>query len=372
MRHEIGQLPDCRRAARSYAAGMSISTEATRRRTGDDNGRALSPEGILSLALGFWGSKTLLSAVELDVFTELAGGPLDGDELAARLGLHPRAWRDFFDALVALGMLARDDGAYRNTPQTALFLDRSRPSYIGGMLEMASTRLYPFWGSLSEALHTGRPQSEAKRGGDFFAQLYRDPDRLKLFLHAMTSLNTATYQAVAAKFSWQRYRNFADVGCAGGGLAVELACTHEHLTGIGLDLPACAPHFDDYVRTFGLEPRLRFQPGDFFTDPLPEADVVVMGHVLRDWNLEQKQSLLEKAYTALPEQGALIIYDAMIDDDRQSNAFGLLVSLNMLIETPAGFAYTGAECQEWLCRAGFRDASVEHLAGPDSMVVGIK
>jgi SAM-dependent methyltransferase len=333
---------------------------------------ALSPDGILSLGLGFWGSKALLSAVELGVFTELSGGPLAGEELAARLDLHPRSWRDFLDALVALGMLERDDGVYRNTSETALFLDASTPSYIGGMLEMANARLYPFWGSLTEALRTGRPQNEAKHGGDFFGQLYRDPDRLRQFLHAMTGLSTGAHRAITAKFPWQRYRTFADVGCAEGGLPVELALAHEHLTGIGFDLLQCASHFDEYVRAFGLERRLRFEPGDFFADPLPEADVLVLGHILHDWNLEEKQNLLEKAHAALPTGGAVIVFDAVIDNERRHNAFGLLMSLNMLIETPAGFDYTGADCQEWLREVGFRDTYIEHLAGPDSMVVGTK
>jgi SAM-dependent methyltransferase len=332
----------------------------------------LTPEGILALGLGFWNSKTLLSAVELGVFTVLADGPLIGENLASRLDLNPRSWRDFFDALVALGMLARDDDLYRNTPETTLFLDGSKPSYIGGMLEMANARLYPFWGSLTEALRTGRPQNEAKRGGDFFGQLYRDPDRLKQFLHAMTGLSTAAHKAIAAKFPWDRHRTFVDVGCAEGGLPVELALARPHLTGIGFDLPACAPHFDYYVHSFGLERRLRFQPGDFFADPLPEADVLILGHILHDWDLAEKQTLLAKAHAALPEGGAVLVFDAIIDNDRSANAFGLLMSLNMLIETPAGFDYTGADCQEWLRQAGFRDTYVDQLAGPDSMVVGIK
>jgi hypothetical protein len=351
---------------------MSTSTHQAPEQTTTDVRAPLTPEGILSLGLGFWGSKTLLSAVELGVFTELAGGPLAGEELASRLDLHPRSIGDFLDALVALGMLERDDGFYRNTPETALFLVRSKPSYIGGMLEMANARLYPFWGSLTEALHTGRPQNEAKHGGDFFGQLYRDPDRLKQFLHAMTGLSTGAHKAIAAKFPWQRYRTFADVGCAEGGLPVELALAHDHLTGIGFDLPPCGPHFDEHVRSSGLEQRLRFEPGDFFADPLPRADVLVLGHVLHDWNLEEKQSLLVKAHAAVPEGGAVIVFDAIIDDDRRWNAFGLLMSLNMLIETPAGSDYTGADCQGWLCEAGFRDTYVEHLVGPDSMVVGVK
>lgn len=341
-------------------------------RAADDTHMALSPERILQLGLGFWGSKTLLSAVELGVFTQLAEGPLAGEELAARLELHQRSWRDFLDALVALGTLGRDDGIYANTPETALFLDRSKPSYIGGMLEMANARLYPFWASLSEAVRSGRPQNEAKHGGDFFGELYRDPDRLKQFLHAMTGLSTGAHKAIAARFPWRRYRSFVDVGCAEGGLPVELALVHDHLTGVGFDLPPVQPHFDDYVSSFGLEDRLRFHAGDFFADPLPEADVVVMGHILHDWNLDEKQTLLAKAHAALPPEGALIVFDAVIDDERRHNAFGLLMSLNMLIETPAGFDYTGADCQAWMREAGFRETYVEHLAGPDSMVVAIK
>ena len=333
---------------------------------------ALTSEAIVRLGLGFWGSKTLLSAVELGVFTELGDGPLRGEALAARLGLHPRSRWDFLDALVALGLLERHDGTYRNTPETARVLDRSKYSDNGGILEMANARLYPFWGSLTEALHSGQPQSEAKHGGDFFGALYRDPDRLEQFLHAMTGQSTGTHKAIAAKFPWQRYRTFVDVGCAEGGLPVELALAHEHLTGTGFDLPAVQPHFDDYVSSFGLQDRLRFQPGDFFADPLPAADVLVMGHILHDWSREEKQTLLAKAHAVLPKGGALIAFDTVIDDDRRQNAFGLLMSLNMLIETPAGGDYTAADGHAWIRQAGFRDSYLEHLAGPDSMIVAIK
>jgi precorrin-6B methylase 2 len=346
--------------------------QATASTTAAGASTASTPEGILQLGLGFWGSKTLLSAVELGVFSELADSPLHGEELAARIGLHPRAWPDFLDALVALGMLTREDGAYGNTPETAVFLDRAQPSYIGGMLEMANARLYPFWGSLTEALRSGSPQNEAKHGGDFFGELYRDRDRLKQFLHAMTGLSMGAHKAIAAKFPWESYDAFVDVGCAQGGLPVELALTHKHLTGIGFDLAPSGPHFDEYVRSFGLEQRLHFQPGDFFADPLPNADVIVLGHILHDWNLSEKQTLVAKAHEALPDGGALIVFDAIIDNERRRNAFGLLMSLNMLIETPGGSDYTGADCQDWMRAIGFRDTYVEHLAGPDSMVVAIK
>ena len=137
-------------------------------------------------------------------------------------------------------------------------------------------------------------------------------------------------------------------------------------------MPSVRPVFEQYVNSHNLSNRLRFYPGDFFSDPLPAADVLVMGHILHDWNLEEKRKLLAKAYEALPQGGALIVYEAIIDDDRRQNAFGLLMSLNMLIETPGGFDYTGADCVSWMREAGFRETRVEHLIGPDSMVIGIK
>jgi cyclopropane fatty-acyl-phospholipid synthase-like methyltransferase len=331
-----------------------------------------TPDGILQLGLGFWGSKTLLSAVELGLFTELAKGPASGERLARALELHPRSAHDFFDALVALGMLEHDDGLYANTPETELFLDRMKPSYVGGLLEMANARLYKFWGSLTEALQTGQPQNEAKEGGNFFEALYADPARLGQFLHAMTGLSMGAHTGIAAKFPWERHKTLVDIGCAEGGLSVQVALAHEHIEGGGFDLPPAQPFFEEYVRSFGLEERLRFYPGDFFAVPLPEGDVLTMGHILHDWNLDEKKTLLAKAHAALPDGGALIVFESVIDDERRENAFGLLMSLNMLIETPGGFDYTGADCQAWMREIGFRETYVEHLAGPDSMVVGMK
>ncbi len=338
-----------------------------------DDALGVTPDAIMELGLGFWGSKTLLSAVELGVFSELANaGSLEGEALRERLGLHPRSATDFFDALVALGMLEREGDRYANTPATELFLDRAKPSYMGGILEMNNARLYGFWGSLTEALQTGAPQSELKGGGNFFDTLYADPARLAQFAQAMSAISGGAGPAIAAKFPWRDHASVIDIGCAEGAVPVQIALAHEHITGGGFDLPPIEPIFDAYVARFGLGERLRFTAGDFFADPLPKADVLVMGHILHDWNLDEKRLLLRKAYDALPEGGALIVYEAIIDDERRRNAFGLLMSLNMLIETPGGFDYTGADCRAWMEEAGFRESYVEALVGPDSMVVGIK
>jgi SAM-dependent methyltransferase len=333
---------------------------------------APTPEPILQLGLGFWGSKTLLSAIELGVFTELASEPMSATRLATRLSLHSRSARDFFDALVALGMLTRRGDLYANTPTTGLFLDRNKPTYIGGLLEMANARLYGFWGSLTEALRSGMPQNEVKAGGNLFEGVYADPQRLRGFLKAMTGASMGAAMAMAGKFPWSNYGSFIDIGCAEGCMPAVLAQRHAHLTGGGFDLAVVQPHFDSYVASHGLSDRIKFYPGDFFNDELPSADVLIFGHILHDWNLEEKKMLLAKAYRALPSGGAVVVYDAIIDEDRSKNAFGLLMSLNMLIETPGGFDYTASDCIGWMNETGFRDMRVEHLLGPDSMVIGRK
>jgi len=335
-------------------------------------GSAPSPDHILQTGLAFWASKTLLSAVEMEVFTELARRPESLESLTGRLGLHPRSSRDFLDALVALGFLERTDGHYANTPSSDLFLDKHKPSYIGGILEMANKRLYGHWNRLTTALRTGEQQNEAMGEEEPFAAIYADPTRLKGFLRAMTGISRGANMAIASRFPWDKYKTAADCGTAQGDLMVQVALKNPHLQGIGFDLPEVAPIFEEYVEQNGLSSRVSFQPGSFFTDPLPKVDVIMMGHILHDWNLEEKKMLIRKAYEAIPEGGAFIAYDAVIDDERSKNAFGLLMSLNMLIETPGGFDFTGADCVGWMKEAGFREARVEHLVGPDSMVVGIK
>ena len=333
----------------------------------------LTPEKILQTGLAFWPAKTLLSAIEMGLFTELARGPEPFDALVGRLGLHQRSARDFLDTLVALGFLQRTGDRYANTPETDLFLDRQKPSYVGGILEMANHRLYPFWGHLTEALRTGRPQNEVKGGGPgLFETLYADPARLQQFLAAMTGISHGANLAIGRAGFWKDYKTFVDVGTAQGDLAAQIALANPHLRGQGFDLPEVGPIFEAYVTAVGASDRVSFVPGSFFTDDLPKADVVLMGHILHDWDLPTKRMLIKKAFDAVPAGGALVVYESIIDDDRSKNAFGLMMSLNMLIETDGGFDYTGADCSGWMREAGFSATRVEHLVGPDSMVIGVK
>lgn len=335
---------------------------------------AVTPERIMQVGLGYWSAKVLLSAVGLGLFGELEQrGPLDCEELRISLAIHSRAARDFFDALVALGLLEREDGRYRNASDAALFLDPAKPSYIGGLMEEGETRAYELWGRLTEGLKTGRPQNQLADERGLFAGLYQDPELLRTFMRCMTGSSAGVAHVLADRFPWDDYRAVIDIGCAEGVVPVVIAQAHAHITGGGLDLPQVQPVFDQYVNCAGLSDRLRFYPGDFFADaPFPEADVYVMGHILHDWGLEQKQSLLAKAYESLPPGGALIVYETLIDEERRQNVVGLLMSLTMLLETTGGFDYTGTQCREWMREAGFSDTRVEHLVGPHSMVVATK
>jgi len=305
----------------------------------------------------------------------LAQGALDAETLRERIGLHPRGSQDFFDSLVALAMLERDEaGRYTNTPETDYFLDKAKSSYIGASLELANTRLYPFWGSLTEALRSGQPQNEAKTGEKYWFSevLYRDPVRLKQYLQAMTDLGSHSAEAIAKKFPWEKYRTFVDIGTGQGNLPVQVALTYPHLSGGGFDVPPVGPIFNEYVASSGLGDRLVFFPGNFFHDPLPHADVLIMGHILHDWNLSEKLMLLAKAYEALSIDGALIIYEKVIDNQRKKNLSALMSSLNLLLDSSGGFEFTEEECYGWLYQTGFRELYTEQLDSFESMIVARK
>jgi len=335
------------------------------------------PSAILQTAFSFWSSKVLLTAVEFGVFTRLADRRLTGAELGAELQLHPRAIADFFDALVAMKFLGRDgDGpasGYFNTPEGALYLDEKSPRYIGGILVMLNARLFKFWNDLPEALRTGKPQNEIKHGQKgMFEELYSDLPRLEQFMGAMTGLSRINFEAFADKFDFSKSGTLCDVGGATGLLCIEVARRHAHLKCTSFDLSSVEPITKKHIAAAGLENRISTASGDFFKDPLPKADLITMGMILHDWNLEKKMHLIRSAYDALPPGGALVAIEALIDDARRENVQGLLMSLNMLIEFGDAFDYSGADFGKWCGQVGFKRFEVIHLAGPSSAAVAYK
>ena len=337
----------------------------------------VNPSHIMQVGMGFWASKTLLSAVELELFTKLGGEGMTAPQIAEALGLHARALPDFPDALVALELLDREgegsDALYRNTEASAVFLDKASPAYVGGILEMSNARLYGFWGDLTEALQTGKPQNEIKHTGrPMFEELYSDEDRLEQFMNAMAGVSAGPFQTLAEKFDFSKYETLCDVGGATGQLSTIVANRHPHMRCTSFDLPVGEPIAKRTIEAAGLSERVKAVGGDFFADPLPKADVITMGLILHDWNLEGKTHLIKAAYDALPEGGAYIVIENIIDDARRENAFGLLMSLNMLIEFGDAFDFTGGDFAGWCKEAGFKEVEVVPLAGPTSAAIAYK
>ena len=337
----------------------------------------LSPERIMDVGMGFWPARTLLTAIKLGVFTELGPEPKSGRELQTALGLHPRSNPDFFDSLVALNFLQRDgdgdEARYANTLETATFLDRNSPAFMGGFLEMAHDRLYPFWGNLVDGLKSGTPQNELKNGGaGMFEELYSKPERLEQFMDAMAGISAGNFRAFAEKFDFSPYKSLTDVGGATGLLSMLVAEHNPHMTCTTTDLPPATEIARRRIAEGRLDNRVKAEPIDFFSDRIPPADVVTMGMILHDWNLEKKMHLIRSAYDALPEGGAFVVVENIIDDARRENAFGLMMSLNMLIEFGDAFDFTGADFDRWCREVGFKRTEIIPLAGPASAGVAYK
>ncbi|MEM8956905.1 MAG: methyltransferase [Pseudomonadota bacterium] len=336
-----------------------------------------TPAHIMAAASGYGLSRALLSAVDLGLYSRLAQGPMTAGEICTEYGFLQRPGVDFLDLLVSGGLLARTgDGAaarYLNTPDTAAFLDRSQPEYIGGIIELWAKRNFGFWNDLTEAMQTGRAQNETKDGGaPFFETLYSDPQRLEAFMNAMRGSSIRNFRTLAEAFPFSRYGRLVDVGGADGLLAREVAARHGEIAITTLDLPEVTEIAARRIAEAGLSDRIATASADFFAVPLPSADVITMGMILHDWNLERKKALVRKAFDALPEGGAFIVIEALIDDARRENTFGLFMSLTMLLEFGDAFDFTGAEFISWCREAGFRRFEILPLDGPSSAAIAYK
>jgi precorrin-6B methylase 2 len=339
--------------------------------------KMVDPMHIMQTGMGFFGSKTLLTAVKLELFTILASRPLSGQQIKTELGLQERGLYDFLDALVALGFLQRtgykDSAVYSNSSDSDLFLDKCKLSYVGGILEMANNRLYPFWNYLEEGLKTGTPQNEIRTGRTtLFEEIYSDKAKTREFVNAMGGVQTGNFIRFAESFDFSNYHTLCDIGGAGGQLSAHVTLRNPHMKCISFDLQPVVPIALENMSKMGIADKVEIRAGDFFNDPFPTADVITMGNILHDWNTEEKKVLISKAYKALPKGGSLVVIENIIDDERRENAFGLLMSLNMLIETAGGYDFTGADFAGWAKEAGFERTHIMHLTGPSSAAVAVK
>lgn len=325
------------------------------------------------LSTAYRQAKVLHSAVELGVFDLLAKGPAGEPQLRAELGLHPRLARAFLDALVALGLLVVADGRYRNSPVAEEFLVQGGEVHLGGVIRMASNRHYQTWSRLTEALRDGAPKTPSRGGPNTMRALYANPDDARNFLRHMDSINGFVGPALAGAVDWSRYGSFVDVGGARGNIAVQLCRRWPHLGGGVFELPEVEPLFHEYLAELGLTGSIEFHSGDFFVDPLPRTDVLIFGHVLHDWDAQERQTLLHRAFQALPSGGAVVVYDQMTDE-AQPELYSALASLNVALMTVGGAEYPIEECRAMAEKAGFRvlGGSRLHTIGNDYVLVAEK
>ncbi len=339
----------------------------------------ISPSDIMQVGMGFWASKILLTAVNEGLFTHLAEQPLSLLEIKKLFSWNctDRHAADFLDTLFTLKFLNRNgigkDAIYSNTEETGFFLDKKKPTYIGGILEMANNRLYRFWDNLADGLKTGLPQNEMKDGGaNIFEAIYHNPEKLRGFINAMTGVSVGNFAVLASRFDFSRFNSLCDIGGSSGMLSIQVAKQHPHLNCTSFDLPPVGPIAKDIINQFCLGDRIKTASGDFFKDAFPKADVITMSLVLHDWNEADKKKLIKKAYDALPKGGALIVIENIIDNQRSQNLFGMAMSLNMLIETGEGFDFTLNDFKGWAKDAGFNEVDLLPLAGPTSAAIAYK
>jgi hypothetical protein len=339
-----------------------------------------SPAAIMQIGTGFWASKILLSAVKFQLFTHLAKqGNMTAREIKSLLNLNctDRHLYDFLDTLTCFGFLKRDGlletASYSNGLDTETFLDKAKPSYIGGILEMMNHRLYSFWANLETGLQTGHAQNEIKNGDEsLFETLYKSPDLLEEFINAMSGIQIGNFMALAQNFDFSKSKTLLDAGGSAGMLSLLVAKHQPHMRCATFDLPPVEPFAKATIQKFQLADRVKAVSGDFFKDPLPKADIVTMGNILHDWGEDNKIILMHKAYEALPKGGAFIAIENVIDNERNQNAFGMMMSLNMLIETAHGFDYTLADFDKWAKQVGFKSTSIMSLTGPTSAAIAYK
>lgn len=346
----------------------------------ENNTTQPSPAVILQVCTGYWASKILMTASKFSLFTLLAKNPnQSAKEIKALLNLKctDRNTYDFLDSLAGLGFLKRDGlletARYSNTLDTDVFLDKAKPSYIGGILELQNTQGWNVWEKLDKGLKTGLHQHEIKEGDNsVFDLFYRDPEQFKNFVEGMTGVQMGNFMALTHKFDFSKYKTMVDVGGSAGTLSVIIAKENPHMQCTTFDMPKLESIANQTIKRFQLEKQVTAINGDFFKDKLPKSDIVTMGNILHDWDENTKIKLMQIAYDALPKGGAFIAIENIIDNERNQNIFGMMLSLNMLIETGDGFDYTFDDFNSWAKKTGFSSTELLPLAGPGSAAIAYK
>jgi 3-hydroxy-5-methyl-1-naphthoate 3-O-methyltransferase len=341
-------------------------------------GEQVSPEPIFQMAIAYWVSKTLMAAVEFELFTKISNRSVTLEELQKVLGMEARPADVFATALVSLGLLnvsmdGKGGRTFSNSPLSATFLDRNKPSYMGDIVSMFDKRLYNMWDRLPQSLLSNKPAGGS--GEEIFGQARSNQaiEQMQKFTHAMHGVSVGPAMALAKVFDFSKYKSLIDIGGGSGVYAIQVTLANPHLSAVVADLSAVCGVADEYIRRFNLQDRVKTKALDFFKEDIPGVyDVAFLSHIIHDWSEEKDTILLKKIFNSLNSCGAIIISEWLLDNEKTGPASAALMGMNMIIETEGGRNYSFAEISKMLAAAGFSGIEKRPLLGPASIVIGHK
>jgi acetylserotonin O-methyltransferase len=293
------------------------------------------PTPVLQIIDGLRLSKTIFAALEIGVFDLLEDEELTAAEAAERLRIHPDGAERLLDACCAASMLDKAEGRYRNTPIASTYVVRSSPHTLSGYMLYSNRVTWQLWQHLEDAITEGSPRWTQAFGKqvDLFEHFFRTENAKRTFLAGMHGMGLLSSPAIAGAFDLSHHQVVADLGGGTGHLAAAICARYPHLRGIVFDLPQVVPVTEQYLQRGDADNRIRVEAGDFFTDPLPSADLYCLARILHDWSEDKVRLLLRRIYAALPSGGGLLLGEMLLNEDKTAPAYAMLQSLNMLVCT---------------------------------------
>ncbi len=335
---------------------------------------APNPALVLDLLDGFRRSKTMFAAVSLGIFDRLANAPCSYSDLAASTDTNGDSLLRLLEACLSLGLLRREGDLFSNTDLSSMYLTARSPHSLAGYVRYSDRVLYPMWERLEDAVHEGTnrwKQTFSLPPGTIFDQFFHTEDAMQTFLKGMHGFGMLSSPAVVRAFDLNRFRVFADLGGGTGHLA-EAACTaYPYLRAIVFDLPRVISFTRERLITSPWATRIECRSGDFFRDPLPEADLYGLSRVLHDWSERTIEMLLQKIQAALPIHGGVLISEKILDDDHSGPPNVHMQSLNMLVCTE-GRERSRSEYRVLLERNGLRVVDQPAGAPPVDAILAVK
>jgi acetylserotonin N-methyltransferase len=331
------------------------------------------PKIVLDLLEAFRRSKVMFAGVALGVFDALAAGPRSLEALAGQLHANGDALERLLDACVGLELLVRTPQGYANTQSAQAFLTSASPQRLTGYIGYSNTVMWKLWAHLEDAVREGGHRWKQAFGweGPIFSHFFRTDEAKREFLMGMHGFGLISSPQVVAAFDLSRFERFVDLGGATGHLAIAACERYPRLRAIVFDLEDAAPLAREIVGASSVAERIAVQTGDFFVDTLPEADLFSLGRILHDWSEEKIIKLLTRIYDRLPAEGALLVAEKLLADDKSGPRWAQMQNLNMLTCTE-GKERTLAEYRELFTRVGFGRVEGQQTDSPLDAILALK